>query len=123
MSDKVKYRPVGFKVLIEVIGVPYTSKSGIIIKSKEDAAKEQHGMDLGRIIAFGPTAFKGYEGCNSPKDWGVKVGDLVEFVRHNGKLSRLALDRSEFSNHRIINDSDIIGIIETSIPDEDLINR
>lgn len=123
-KDKnISFNPCGFKVLVETICVPLKTQSGIIINSESYTKREQGGMDIARILKFGPIAYQGYSGCKSPEDWGVKVGDLVEFFRNNGKLSRLSTDNEECENWRIINDSDIIGVITSDVDDEYLINN
>tara|TARA_R110000782_G_scaffold270463_1_gene371410 strand:- start:2217 stop:2591 length:375 start_codon:yes stop_codon:yes gene_type:complete len=122
-GKNINFEPCGFKVLVETIDVVMETKSGIVINSEQFSKRESHGMDMARILKFGPIAYKGYSGCDGPADWGVKVGDLVEFMRNNGKLSRLALDNPECANWRIINDSDIIGVITSDVEDEYLLNN
>ena len=81
--------PLGYNVLVEIIPVKIKSDFGIILSGNDEAERERKGRDLARIIAFGPTAFKGYAGCESPADWGVKDGDIVELsTRYDGKFSR-----------------------------------
>lgn len=111
-AKKVNFKPTGFKVLIQAEEVLTETESGIVFASNEYKEREENGIDIGKVLAFGPIAYKGYAGCNGPEDWGVKVGDKVEFVRNFGKKSRLAIDRKECANWRIINDSDIVGVIE-----------
>ena len=111
-KSKIDFTPCGFKVLIDVVEYETATHGGIITCTNEFLKKERNGMDIGRVLKFGPIAFKGYSDCETPEDWGVKVGDLVEFVRFDGKLSRLALDYPEqCGGWRVINDSDIIGVI------------
>ena len=70
MSIPVK--PLGYNVLVEIIPVQIKSDFGIVLSSTNEAERESKGRDLARIIAFGPTAYKGYAGCECPADWGVK---------------------------------------------------
>ena len=84
---------------------------GIILNSNDEAERERKGRDLARIIAFGPTAFKGYAGCESPADWGVKDGDIVELsTRYDGKFSRAGEYGKQYENYRYVNDQDIMGL-------------
>ena len=123
-KDKnISLNPCGFKVLVQTIDVPATTESGIVINSDIYSKREKHGMDIGRVLKFGPIAYQGYAGCKGPEDWGVKVGDLVEFFRNNGKMSRLSTDNEECENWRLINDSDIIAVITSDVSDVYLINN
>lgn len=105
----MKIKPVGFYVLIEDVVVEEKTSGGIILP---DTAKdrEQEGVDFGWIRAFGPIAFLGYEGCEGPSDWGVKVGDKVEFRRYEGKRSNAV--EGDGPRLRYVPDSSIIGVVE-----------
>ena len=103
--------PLGYNVLVEIIPVKIKSDFGIILSGNDEAERERKGRDLARIIAFGPTAFKGYAGCESPEDWGVKDGDIVELsTRYDGKFSRAGEYGKEYENYRYVNDQDIMGL-------------
>jgi len=105
----MKAKPVGFYVLIKVKAVEEKTKSGIITSTATSRARQEVARDIGEIIAFGPMAFKeGFEECNSPSDWGVKVGDVVEFVPYEGKISAA----SEGSEYRYIIDKQIVGLTD-----------
>ena len=109
MSIPVK--PLGYNVLVEIIPVQIESNSGIILSSTDEAERERKGRDLARIIAFGPTSFKGYAGCECPADWGVKEGDIVELsTRYDGKFSRAGEYGKQYENYRYVNDQDIMGL-------------
>ena len=109
-------KPLGHHVLIEIIPVQFKSEGGIILGSDKENEREKKGRDLGKILAFGPTAYKGFEGCESPADWGVKEGDVVELSgRYDGKFSSVSEYNSEYSSLRYVNDSDIIGLFSDDI--------
>jgi len=101
----VPEQPCGFYVLVEMDEFEETTESGIIIASVEQRKREQGGMCVGTIIAFGPVAYKGFAGCSSPADWGVKVGDRFRTHRYAGNAIE------EHENFRLIQDSDITSII------------
>ena len=107
----MKYRPCGYRVLIKMDSVDKEITEGALkgfkLGSDDEQKKEEHGHCIGRIVSFGPTAFKGYAGCESPEDWGAKVGDLVEFNRYDGKIP--LGDTNE--EYRIINDCDILMVV------------
>ena len=103
--------PLGHHVLIEIIPVQFKSTGGIIMSSEKQLERERKGRDLGKILAFGPTAYKGFEGCDCPADWGVKVGDVVELSgRYDGKFSSASDYSDKYKSIRYVNDSDIIGV-------------
>jgi co-chaperonin GroES (HSP10) len=104
--------PLGYNVLVEIIPVQIQSSGGIILASSEaEVERERKGRDIARIIAFGPTAYKGYAGCESPEDWGVKEGDLVELsTRYDGKFTRAHEYNKQFENYRYVSDQDIMGL-------------
>lgn len=108
----MKIKPVGFKVLVEVSPVEEKSPGGIITSLPNELERERKGRDVGKILAFGPICFQGYADCKTPADWGVKIGDLVEFNRYDGKETRMAEVCPEMKNYRYINDNDIIAVIE-----------
>ncbi len=104
-------KPVGFYVLIEDVEIEEVTSGGIIVP-QETVEREQTGMDFGTILAFGPLCFVGYtkaggEYCDGPEDWGVKIGDKVEFRRYEGKSNT-----SDGRNLRYVPDSAIIGVEE-----------
>ena len=102
--------PLGHHVLIEIVPAQFKSTGGIILTTEKENEREMKGRDLGRILAFGPTAYKGFAGCESPEDWGVKVGDTVELSgRYDGKFSSVVDYNDKYKNLRYVNDSDIIG--------------
>lgn len=105
MSD-IPVKPCGFYVLVEMDKFEKTTESGIIIATVEQEKREQGGMCVGTIRAFGPTAYKGFAGCSSPDDWGVKVGDRFRTHRYAGNAIE------EHENFRLIQDSDITAIIK-----------
>lgn len=112
----IPVKPLGHHVLIEVVPVNFKSSGGIIMQSAQENERERKGRDLATIIAFGPTAYKGFSGCESPKDWGIKIGDTVELTgRYDGKFSSVHEYDSKYKNLRYVSDSDIIGVLDEEI--------
>ena len=108
----IPVKPLGHHVLIEIAPVQFKSAGGIILSTDSEQKREHKGRDIGKIILFGPTAYQGFEGCNSPEDWGVKEGDIVELSgRYDGKFSRVSEYDKKYASLRYINDSDIIGVL------------
>jgi len=103
--------PCGTKVLVKILPVEEKSSGGIIIESNVSKKREQDARDLGVIISMGPLAYRGYKACldlKGPKDWGVKIGDTVEFRRFDGKRPR----PDEYcDDYRYIDDEDVISVI------------
>lgn len=111
MTMTNKIRPAGYYILVEVEPVEETHENSNIIMVQDERKREAGGRDIGTIIEFGPICFQGYADCKGPADWGVKVGDKVEFNRYDGKTPRLAEIDPELANYRIINDNDIIAVM------------
>jgi len=86
MSDDIaqEWSPCGYNVLVRLDDFENKTESGIIIASLTETEKEQGGINSGVILAFGPTAYKGFAGCNGPEDWGVSVGCKVKFEKYAG---------------------------------------
>ena len=109
-------KPLGHFVLIEMDNIDNVSAGGIIKATNTEHMREQNAADTGTIIAFGPLAYAGFTACDSPEDWGVAIGDRVEYERYEGKGSRFAMDGSEPPASelrlRYIPDSKIIGKVE-----------
>ena len=105
--------PLGFNVLVEIIPVQVTSALGIILCSANEQERERKGRDVARIVAFGPIAYKGYSGCESPQDWGVTEGDIVELsTRYDGKYTRAHEYNETYKNYRYVTDQDIMGLAQ-----------
>lgn len=102
--------PLGHFVLVEVLPVVIKSKGGIILNTSNEQERERTGRDLAKVIAFGPIAYKGFADCQTPADWGVEVGDVVELrTRYDGKFTRSSEYDKAYENYRYVLDNDIIG--------------
>jgi len=110
-----KLIPCGHYVLVEDESVEQKSTGGIIMASTTEHTREQEGQQIGRIIAFGPIAYKDIKGCATPGDWGVAIGDRVEYKgSYEGKKSAFyRTDKSEESGQyqRLIPDTSIVSKI------------
>ncbi len=107
-------RPVGHTILVKVTPIEEKSKGGIIVSNNDEKQRELDGRDIGEIVSMGPLAYRGYRGAidlNGPQDWGVKIGDNIEFRRYDGKIPRT----EGYKNYRWLNDEDVIGVINSSI--------
>jgi len=107
----MKIKPCGYQVLIDVTKAESVTDGGIVLPT-ELTQKEQAVEETGTIVAFGPTAFVGMRGCDRDErpayeQWGLKVGDKVEFKRYEGKKSYL----KDHENYRYIPDTHILGVI------------
>lgn len=107
----MKIKPVGYFVLVDITEAEKVTKGGIILH-EDTVKKEQMVEETGTIVAFGPTCFVGMRGCDkedSPayKQWGLGVGDQVEFRKYEGKASFV----EGCENLRYIPDTHIIGVI------------
>lgn len=115
-SEAKTIEPLGLYVLVQMETIEDKSAGGILLG---DVKREQGACDIGTVIAIGPTAFRGFAGCN-PSDyppshpfyskepheiWGINVGDKVEYRSFEGKLSGV----KDVKNMRYIPDTQIIG--------------
>jgi len=109
-----KLVPLGHYVLVEDAKFEQTTESGIILTSNTETLREQEGQEIGRIIAFGPIAFKDIKGCTCPEDWGVAVGDLVEYsAKYEGK-------KSAFCKKGATSDLEVVSRL---LPDTSLVSK
>ena len=119
IAKDLPVKPLGHHVLIEIVPVKFTSSGGILLSSANEQERERKGRDLGKILAFGPTAYKGFEGCDCAADWGVAVGDIVELSgRYDGKFSSVSEYDDKYKSLRYVSDSDIIGLFSKEIVDQ-----
>ncbi len=95
ISNGVKIKPLGDRVLVKPLTSEEVSKSGIILpESAEKQEKEQ-----GEVVAVG----------NGPKikKLHLKVGDRVVFGKYSG--DELEIEKVEY---KFLKDEDILGIVE-----------
>ena len=112
-------KPLGHYVLIEIIPVKFVSTGGIVLSSANEQERERKGRYLGKILSFGPTAYKGFEGCDTPAGWGVAEGDVVELKgRYDGKFSSVSDYDKKYETLRYVSDSDIIGIFSKEMVEQ-----
>jgi len=113
LIDRVKgIKPLGHYAIVEVLAVDEKTSGGIIMSSNT-VDQERAGRDIGIVRSFGATAYKGFSDCDSAKDWGLDVGDLVELkARYNNKTPRIHEQKEEYKNLRIVTDSEIIAKYE-----------
>jgi len=101
-EDRIKFRPLLDRVLVERIDVKDKTAGGILIP---DSAKEKPSQ--GEIIAVGPGS-RDESGKLIPID--LKVGDRVLFGKWSG--TEVKLDGQELL---IMKESDIMGVL-TDVP-------
>ena len=103
------YKPVGFYVQVKMEKFENKTASGIILATPEEEKREQAGQCIGKIVEFGPTAYKGFAGCDGPDDWGVKVGDRFETTRYAGS----SVMAEGYADYRLLSDSEIKATIRS----------
>lgn len=113
----MKLNPCGYYVIVDITETEKVTKGGIVLPD-ELVSKEQAVEETGKVISIGPLAFLGMRGCmeediertGKPAHelWGIKVGDLVEFKRHEGKKSYV----KGLEKQRYIPDTHIMGVID-----------
>jgi len=73
-------KPLGNMVLIKAKKIEEKTSGGIILP-EEHQDKQQAVEQTGEIISFGPTAFKRWKGCESPR-WFKKASMLENVGEH-----------------------------------------
>jgi chaperonin GroES len=98
-ATSTRLKPLGDKVVVEVIDEPQTTASGIVLP---DTAKEK--SQRGKVLATGPGKVLD-NGEREPMD--VKEGDTVVFAKYGG--TEINLDGKELM---ILSLRDIHAIVE-----------
>lgn len=102
--------PCGHRVVVKTVTLEQhdsvfdsAKKAGLeIVEFTKD--KERTGIDKGKVVALGATAFKDFGG-----DPWCKVGDNVAFARHAGKWVEDPKTKEKFL---VLNDEDIVCILK-----------
>lgn len=103
----------GYYILIEIPQKEGIKSSTIIIPDEVSDA-EVSNSDVGLVRSIGPSAYSGMSaiegetGIERAEQWGVKIGDKVEFTRYDGKRP----STEGYENFRFIQDQHIITVIE-----------
>ena len=95
--SKLKYQPLGDRVIVESESAEQTTKSGIVLP---ETAQEK--PQTGRVIAVGSGRITD-EGKEIPMK--VKEGDVVIYAKYGG--TEIKVDGSEYL---IVKESDILAI-------------
>lgn len=85
-------------------------KLGLHIPQTEENKYDHTQIDQGTVIDIGPTAFRDYVqkyGLDIP----VKLGDIVTYARHSGKVVKDLFNKNA-SELIVINDEDVICVYE-----------
>lgn len=107
----MRIRPLGYHVLVEVSETEQVSDGGIVLNTPAQQKLEEGRQDTGIVVAIGPTAHLGYEGCTAEtaegraEQWGYKVGDKVQYRSFEGKMYN-------DENQRVVVDSQLIAVLE-----------
>lgn len=96
---RVSLKPLGDKVVVEVVEEPQTTASGIVLP---DTAKEK--SQRGKVVAVGPGKVLD-NGEREPMD--VQVGDTIVFAKYGGTELQLGGDE-----YMILSLRDIHAIVE-----------
>lgn len=78
-------------------------RMGLVIEGGEQQ-RRQDGIDMGEVMAIGPTAFKDFGG----EAW-CAVGDIVAFAKYSGKTVQ---DQVTKDKYQVCNDEDIVCILK-----------
>lgn len=104
----MRWKPAGFTILIK----PHYEKkteSGLVIV--QDDRRGVAAVDVGTIIAVGPTAWKAYDHGDP---W-AKVGDVVGYAKHAGRIVENPDDPED--KYVLVADGDIRLVLEPEATD------
>lgn len=116
---EINVRPNGHYLLVELVHINNMTKSGIYLG---DTTREQAGAKHAKVLAVGPTAFMGVDGCN-PMDyptgdprykmkphqiWGIEIGDTIIFNRYEG----VDVSIPSLKNQRLMPDTVLVGAVQ-----------
>jgi co-chaperonin GroES (HSP10) len=79
-------RPLGNYIVIEAKKIESVSDGGIILQG-DTVGKEQAVEQTGKVVAIGPTAFKRWKGCESPKWLEMATKEYMRLVKEHGANS------------------------------------
>lgn len=94
----MKLKPLGDKVVVEVVEEPQTTASGIVLP---DSAKEK--SQRGKVVAVGSGKLLD-DGTRAPLE--VEVGDIVVFAKYGG--TEIDLDGKDLM---ILSERDIHAVV------------
>jgi chaperonin GroES len=99
MEDRMTLKPLGDKIVVEVIEEPQTTASGIVLP---DTAKEK--SQRGKVLAVGSGKLLD-NGERVPLE--VKEGDTIVFAKYGG--TEVSVDGKELM---ILSERDVHAIVE-----------
>jgi co-chaperonin GroES (HSP10) len=81
-------------------------KAGLVFDVGREYEMEKNKIDVGTVVAVGPTAFHAFarEANKSVEEVGVKAGDVVSFAKYAGKI--------QFEGDQkyvVLNDEDVVA--------------
>ena len=130
------YQPTGNRILVQVPSKEEVYQGTRIVIAENEAKREHDGRDIGVVVALGPKAYWNAVGCDveyaengqdytaildahkRAENWGIKIGDLVEFRRYDGKIPRFAEYIPHFKDLRIISDTEVLAVIHYTKKEE-----
>lgn len=114
-----QFRPFGSKILVQLRRVMTKSKGGIYL-GNEERRTEAWNMQVGKLIAMGPLAFKNRKTAEPwPEGVWANIGDFVRFPRWGGDRLTVPMkdDRGDPVVILIMNDHDLMGAYEGDVRD------
>ena len=95
--------PILHRIILQLDEVETKTASGIVIPEMV-TDKERKAVEVGTVLAIGPTAFRDYGGDENT----VKLGDRVIIAKYSGK----EVKDDDGQKYVAINDEDIICVIK-----------
>lgn len=103
--------PCGHRVVVRLLDLKEVDSAydvsikGFVIPETADLQRRQESVDLGVVLAIGPTAWRDFGG----EAW-CAVGDTVAFAKYAGK--RIQDPDEPDARVQVLNDEDVVCIIK-----------
>lgn len=108
-----QFKPLGARILVQLRRVVTKTASGILLTDGTQQS-EAWNMQVGKVIALGPLAFKNRKTAEPwPEGAWAKIGDYVRFPRWGG--DRITVDLNDGEPPVVVlvlNDADLYGLYE-----------
>lgn len=111
-----EFKPFGERVLVQIRTPKFKSAGGIILPP-DTRETEKWNTQVGKIIAFGDTAFKNRDTLTTwPEGEWAKVGDFVRVPKHGGDRwevlipGRRGNDEEDYAMFVLTRDLDLGGL-------------
>ena len=105
MKNTSGIHPKGHRILIKPDQVETKTKSGIIVTTENQEAREALAQSYGMVVEMGNTCYH-----DQPEPW-CKIGDRVAFAKYSGTVST----GKDGIKYRTVNDLEIVSVVDNEV--------